>query len=33
MFSSPLGWMMLTVMVVLLTVGIFWMKKCVKVVI
>jgi tight adherence protein B len=31
MFSSPLGWAMLTVMGVLLAGGIFWMKKVVKV--
>jgi len=31
MFSNPLGWAMLIVMTVLLTAGIFWMKKLVKV--
>ena len=31
MYTSPLGWVMLTVMGVLLTAGIFWMKKVVKV--
>ncbi len=31
MVSNPLGWVMLTVMTVLLVVGIFWMKKLVKV--
>ncbi len=31
MYTSPLGWAMLTVMAVLLTGGIFWMKKVVKV--
>lgn len=31
MFASPLGWVMLTVMTVLLLVGIFWMRKLVKV--
>jgi tight adherence protein B len=31
MFSEPLGWVMLTVMTVLLIGGIFWMKKLVKV--
>jgi tight adherence protein B len=31
MFTSPLGWAMLVAMTVLLTVGIFWMKKLVKV--
>lgn len=31
MVSNPLGWAMLVVLVVLLTVGIFWMKKVVKV--
>jgi tight adherence protein B len=31
MYTSPLGWVMLTVMAVLLTAGIFWMKKVVKV--
>ena len=31
MYSSPLGWIMMTVMAVLLVVGIFWMKKLVKV--
>ncbi len=31
MFSSPLGWVMLTVMAFLLIAGIFWMKKLVKV--
>jgi tight adherence protein B len=31
MFESPLGWAMLIGMGVLLTVGIFWMKKLVKV--
>jgi tight adherence protein B len=31
MWSSPLGWAMLIVMGVLLTGGIFWMKKVVKV--
>ena len=31
MFSHVLGWVMLTVMTVLLVVGIFWMKKLVKV--
>jgi tight adherence protein B len=31
MFSEPLGWVMLTVMTVLLVAGIFWMKKLVKV--
>ena len=31
MFSNPLGWVMLTVMTVLLVVGIFWMRKLVKV--
>ncbi len=31
MFSNPIGWVMLTVMAVLLIVGIFWMKKLVKV--
>jgi tight adherence protein B len=31
MVGSPLGWVMLTVMAVLLVVGIFWMKKLVKV--
>ena len=31
MFTSPLGWVMLTVMTILLTAGIFWMKRVVKV--
>ena len=31
MCTTPLGWAMLIVMAVLLTVGIFWMKKLVKV--
>jgi tight adherence protein B len=31
MYTTPLGWVMLTVMGVLLTAGIFWMKKVVKV--
>ena len=31
MYTSPLGWVMLVVMAVLLTAGIFWMKKVVKV--
>ena len=31
MFNHPIGWVMLTVMAVLLVVGIFWMKKLVKV--
>ena len=31
MYTTPLGWAMLTVMSVLLTAGIFWMKKVVKV--
>ena len=31
MYTTPLGWVMLTVMSVLLTAGIFWMKKVVKV--
>ena len=31
MYTNPLGWVMLTVMGVLLTAGIFWMKKVVKV--
>ncbi len=31
MFSNPLGWVMLTIMTVLLFVGVFWMKKLVKV--
>ena len=31
MFTSPLGWVMLTVMSILLTAGIFWMKRVVKV--
>jgi tight adherence protein B len=31
MFSNPLGWAMLIIMAVLLTGGIFWMKKLVKV--
>ena len=31
MYTSPLGWAMLSVMAVLLTAGIFWMKKVVKV--
>jgi tight adherence protein B len=31
MFHSPIGWVLLTVMTVLLTVGIFWMKKVTKV--
>ena len=31
MFSHPLGWVMLTVMTILLVAGIFWMKKLVKV--
>ena len=31
MFHSPIGWVLLTVMAVLLTGGIFWMKKVTKV--
>jgi tight adherence protein B len=31
MFESPLGWAMLILMAILLTAGIFWMKKLVKV--
>jgi tight adherence protein B len=31
MFSSPLGWAMLILMSIMLTAGIFWMKKVVKV--
>jgi tight adherence protein B len=31
LFTSPLGWVMLTVMGILLTAGIFWMKRVVKV--
>lgn len=31
MFHNPIGWVMLTVMAVLLTGGIFWMKKVTKV--
>jgi tight adherence protein B len=31
MFRSPLGWAMLILMAIMLTVGIFWMKKVVKV--
>jgi tight adherence protein B len=31
MFTNPIGWAMLTVMTVMLSVGIFWMKKLVKV--
>ena len=31
MYTTQLGWVMLTVMGVLLTAGIFWMKKVVKV--
>ncbi|MDX6326292.1 MAG: tight adherence protein [Nocardioidaceae bacterium] len=31
LFTSPLGWVMLTVMVILLTAGVFWMKRVVKV--
>lgn len=31
MFTTPLGWLMLGAIVVLLTVGIFWMSKLVKV--
>ena len=31
LFNEPIGWAMLTVMTVLLVVGIFWMKKLVKV--
>jgi tight adherence protein B len=31
LFTTPLGLVMMTVMAILLTVGIFWMKKVVKV--
>jgi tight adherence protein B len=31
MYTNPMGWAMLIIMFVLLTVGIFWMKKVVKV--
>jgi tight adherence protein B len=31
MFTSPLGWMMIIGAGVLLTVGVFWMSKVVKV--
>ena len=31
MYTNPIGWIMLGLMAVLLTVGIFWMKKLVKV--
>lgn len=31
MYTSPLGWVMLIVMAILLSAGIFWMKKVVKV--
>jgi tight adherence protein B len=31
LFTSPLGWVMLTVMGILLTAGIFWMKRVFKV--
>jgi tight adherence protein B len=31
LFTSPLGWVMLTVMGILLTAGVFWMKRVVKV--
>jgi tight adherence protein B len=31
MFTTPIGWVMLTVLAVLLTVGIFWMSKVSKV--
>jgi tight adherence protein B len=31
MFHSPLGWAMVILMSIMLTAGIFWMKKVVKV--
>jgi tight adherence protein B len=31
LFTTPLGWVMLTVMTILLTAGVFWMKRVVKV--
>jgi tight adherence protein B len=31
MFTTPVGWVMLSVMAVLLTVGVFWMMKVSKV--